>query len=574
MKITLGKKLFASFLAIVLIMVVSGWIGITAMGKINKANTEITGHWLMRVNMANQFNDLTQKLIATELKGVLESNPQQMQSYENETGKIIAQFNQQIEQYGKHLAGQEDTSNYNALKIAWNNYLPVHDKIIAFTKKADVYKGLGIDAAELSSLMQISGNLSADIQRYVDRIVELNKEGIQQAALQADNSYQDAKTGTLIAIVASLALTLTLAYFITSGISRPVRTVSQALRLVSEGDLTIREIKIKNKDEVGMLVTSLNQMVRDLRAIVNQVKDATMQVAASSEELTASAEQTAEAAQEIAMTTQKVALGSEQQLRSVGEAAQVVQQMSSGIRHIADNSREVSHLAENAANASTEGQAAVKAVVHQMGDINTTVSETETVIKRLGARSSEIGEVVHLITNIAKQTNLLALNAAIEAARAGEMGKGFAVVAHEVRKLAEQSAGSANQIRELLAGIQKETENAVHSMQKGTAKVADGLLKSHQADQAFQAITYAVSNTADKMREVSSAIQQIAAGSDQIVKVMDGVKQTTEEGASSSQQNAATSQEQLATMEEITSSAQSLSDLAEDLQLVLSRFKL
>ncbi|PLR96502.1 chemotaxis protein [Bacillus sp. T33-2] len=390
---------------------------------------------------------------------------------------------------------------------------------------------------------------------------------------EIDDEASSILTTTLIVISGSTIAAAVLVFFIIRSIMVPLRRLMAATVKINEGNLD-ENIDANGTDELGQLSRSFNVMVGSLRSILEQVNKSATTLTASSEELTANAEQSTHSAQQIAAATQQLSAGSDEQLNSINGAATAITQMSAGIQQIAANSEEVSSLTKRTLEISAEGASSVEDVIYHMGDIHKTVQSTSAAIENLGERSKEIVNIVSLITDISSQTNLLALNAAIEAARAGEHGKGFAVVADEVRKLAEQSAASAQQISELINAIQTETNDAVASMLLGTEKVADGVVKTQKFGQLFKTIDERVTEVSDKVQEVTASIAQMSEGSQQIVEAIDVVKLVAEEGASASRQNSATSEEQLSTIEDVSASAQSLSVLAEELQMTLAKFKL
>ncbi|WP_421616937.1 methyl-accepting chemotaxis protein [Brevibacillus sp. TJ4] len=452
----------------------------------------------------------------------------------------------------------------------------VKPQIVAIEVYYESMVTLGKDGhLELARLKVGEGKVLFDTYLEINSAIEQEVENMNQQALQ---NFENAALQSRIVIVAvsvvALIATLGMAYMFVKQISLPVQNVSKVLQSVANGDLSIEEVKVKNKDEIGVLVQSVNKMVKDLRGIMSQISDTSTQLAASSEELTASAEQSSKVSEQIASTTEQVASGAEEQLSSVRNSATTVNQMSVGIQQVAMSSDEVAKMAEQALEISKQGIGSVHDVIDQMREIQGTVQETSAMIYGLGERSKQIGNIVQLITDIANQTNLLALNAAIEAARAGESGRGFAVVADEVRKLAEQSSESAQQISDLIAHIQRETDQAIASMTEGTDKVANGVEKTEQVGSSFEVIDQAVTHVAEKISEVASSIEQIAEGSQHIVQSIEVISKVAQESASAAQENAAASEEQLATMEEIASSAQTLSVLAEDMQTLVSRFKL
>ena len=248
--------------------------------------------------------------------------------------------------------------------------------------------------------------------------------------------------------------------------------------------------------------------------------------------------------------------------------------MNDGIHQITENSEEMLQITEKTSVLTREGGEIIDLVVGQMNQINQSVTKASTSIISLRERSNEISQIIEIITGVAEQTNLLALNAAIEAARAGEHGKGFSVVAEEVRKLAEESKKSANQITVMINHIQKEANQSVQMMSEEKVSVEHGLKETENAHETFALISQAMNEVTDKVVEVSSSVQQLMAVSKQILESVDFAKRVAEKSVLSSQESAAATQEQFAAMEEVAASAQFLSKMAEDLQFIISKFKL
>ena len=357
-------------------------------------------------------------------------------------------------------------------------------------------------------------------------------------------------------------------------ISKPINKMNARLREIAEGegDLT-QTIELSTKDELGEMAYSFNKMISKLRELITQVGYNAEQVASASEQLTASSEETTRATEQIATTVQEVAMDTTKQVENMTETSRTVNSISSSVDKIACSSEVVVTTTVQASEKAVEGNKAVATVVTQMNNINNTVNELSEMVKRLGERSSQIGKIVEAITGIAQQTNLLALNAAIEAARAGEHGRGFAVVADEVRKLAEQSARSAQEITQLITAIQVDTNNTVITMEDTTTQVAEGISFVHDAGKSFEQIQQAVNEVTSQIQEVIAAVQEMSVGTNHLVQSVDLTAETLDLTTSGTQSMSAATEEQLAAMEEITASSSALSKMAEDLKELVGRFK-
>jgi methyl-accepting chemotaxis protein len=378
---------------------------------------------------------------------------------------------------------------------------------------------------------------------------------------------------SLITIITVLIITALLIAWVARRIAKPIQTVEAAANRIAAGNISQIELDIHSNDEIGRLGKSFEQMNRNLRSLIRDVQAATEQVSASSEELTASSEQSAQAANQIAASITNVAASADEQMEAADAASAVVEQMSASIQQIAASASQVAAQSAQAAEKAKDGDKAVAKAITQMDQIQETVTASAQVVSKLGERSKEIGQIIDTISGIAGQTNLLALNAAIEAARAGEQGRGFAVVAEEVRKLAEQSQDAAKKIAELIGEIQRDTDKAVVAMDDGTREAKTGTAVVTTAGFAFREIAALVTHVSGQVKDISSTLQQMAAGSQQIVGSVRKIDELGSKSAGEAQGVSEAAEEQLASMEEIAASSQALAKLAEDLQSAVNGFR-
>jgi methyl-accepting chemotaxis protein len=216
----------------------------------------------------------------------------------------------------------------------------------------------------------------------------------------------------------------------------------------------------------------------------------------------------------------------------------------------------------------------VAEVVKNMEEISAAAALTAKTIEVLSTRSQEISKSLGVITDIAAQTNLLALNAAIEAARAGEAGRGFAVVAEEIRKLAEGSRKSANEIGTLVDDVKKDTSSAAAAISTMEGRVLKGKNATFEASGAFKNIATSTGETLRSSQDILTATEVQKTSIGDVVKYVEEVVAIAEQTASGTQQVAGTAKQLSGSMQELTASSQQLNDIADDLQEGISAFKL
>ncbi|REE84404.1 methyl-accepting chemotaxis protein [Paenibacillus taihuensis] len=373
----------------------------------------------------------------------------------------------------------------------------------------------------------------------------------------------------------ALLLAAILGILLTRSIVKPLKVINRQLHGIAEGrgDLST-ELTIRSKGELADLATAFNKMLANLRTILTKAVSTANQVAGSSEQLSASAEQTTRATEHIVEATQFISVRADQEQEQLEEAIRAIKQMSEDISGVSTGNGEVAKLASSASDASKQGAISVNEMLHEMETIHHTVRETTEVMQLLERQSQQIGGITEMITEVANRTNLLALNASIEASRAGEHGRGFAVVALEIRKLAEQSKLSAQQITELIEDVRLRVSQAAAGMTTVSAQAASGLVRTKQANHMFQSIEASIEAVSTQVSDISQTTSELSESGRRVVGMAQSVAEASNQVAASCQNNSAATEEQLATMEEISSSTMELRRLAEDLNEMLQGFKL
>ncbi|WP_435626803.1 methyl-accepting chemotaxis protein [Candidatus Ferrigenium straubiae] len=324
----------------------------------------------------------------------------------------------------------------------------------------------------------------------------------------------------------------------------PLNEAVAAAGKIANGDLS-NLVSTRREDEIGALLNALGHMQESLRQMIGNI--------------TSNARHISELSDSLSTTSNDVASQSGQQSEAAASAAAAVEELTTSIEHMAENARDSFALAQEAGETAKRGAGIVSQASAEMSNIAESVNQSSQRILSLGEHSANISAIASVIKDIADQTNLLALNAAIEAARAGEQGRGFAVVADEVRKLAERTAKSTDEITAMIGAIQSETKHAVETMHQGQQRVDTGVAMAGEAGLAMGEISSGSERVVDAVNSISAALQQQSSSSGLIASNVEKI-------ATMSEQNA------LAIQDVAQASAQ-LRESANSLQAAVARFR-
>jgi PAS domain S-box-containing protein len=291
----------------------------------------------------------------------------------------------------------------------------------------------------------------------------------------------------------------------------------EVVNAASAGDLTRRGTE--GEDTLGRIARAINQMLDDFSSMLAQVKQMGLLVSSSTVQ--------------IHSATNQIAVGAQKQTDEAANISSSINEMAASMTQVSRNAGTTAEVAKLALNKATYGNQSAFDTSNAMLQIDEAVKLTAEKMWLLEERSSKISEVIDLIDEIASQTNLLALNATIEAAHAGEKGLGFSVVADEIRKLADRTARATKDVNTLITAIQRETAEALKTMENGTSRVKEGRLLAEQASQALKEIASAVKQSADLIEEISVASEEHARVTKDMAMVMQTVSNITYETSAS-----------------------------------------
>ena len=384
------------------------------------------------------------------------------------------------------------------------------------------------------------------------------------------------KLTLFIAVFVSIIIGLVFSLLFSRNLTKPIVQVTEHSYKLAQLDLSedMGENLTKRKDELGTLANSLQIVIENMRFFAFEIQESSHQVAAASQELSAIAEESTAAATHIAESSNQVAEGSNTQLEEILNIASSIQDISIQVENTAKATSVVENLSKDIDDNANLGNEKIDEVIVQMNNISNSTRNVKNSLKNINVNSNEINQILEIIQDVAEQTNLLALNAAIEAARAGEYGAGFAVVADEIRKLAEETQKSTEEIYLIIVNNNNLIEEANINMELGEKEVETGIIKVNETKESFDKIVRLIDKISNGIYEVAQAATEVNGHTNNLVNTSQSVENISKNIAAQIQNSSAASEEQMASMEEISSSTEALAKLAEELQILISDMKL
>lgn len=556
---SLRKKILFSFFIFILLIWIYSTGGVLQLKQLMKSTDEIVNS---KVEMVQLTNDLLQTVEVRSIvvHNYLLSGTEAYRDLFREYSQRAVDASEALKQYDDYTEIAEGVE----LGINWNK--TIEAEVISLYESGDAEGALD----KLNSLTETALELHTIYKSFADK----KNEEINTDGTEIIHQMQLLRTALTVAGYLITIIIMIITLYLSKDISKPINKVMNRIEAITKGELDHEPLELTAKDETKRLADSVNTMSDQMALIIGKIKTESNSIASDSNNLREASEQITSDISLTSEAIEQIADGADEQAVSTAQLRTLMQDFMSNVQSANDNSLKVQSHSQSVQEMTTKGQDLINETEEQIYKIDSIVKEVANRVEGLNNKTREITKLVEVITDIADQTNLLALNAAIEAARAGEQGKGFAVVADEVRKLADQVSQSVSNISTIVQTIQDETNHVTQSLIEGYKEVEKGSQQTNNASRSYREISSAVNEMVTNINSVSTNLQNIADSTTSIDLAIENIAAVSEQSAASSQQTSAAIQEVSSSMDSIADAAKNLSKTANELQHIVTGFKL
>ena len=508
--LNIGKRLALGFAVVLVFAALITAVSVVQLNALAKATQDMMQAPLAKERYISDWNRNINVAVIRTTAVAKSNDPSLLTFFAANAAEITKSTGELLKKIEPLISTPEEKTLFAKISEVRKAYLTSRDQVTKL--KADGQVEQANTVLEKDYLPAAEGYL-----KLVGEFLAIQRNELDASALEIADVQQTSRNLVIGLALIALALAVTCAWWLTVGITEPLKNSLEVATRIAQGDLSAN-IQVVGRDETAQLLQALSTMKNQLASIVNHVRQGAQGVSVASAE--------------IAQGNNNLSERTEQQASALEETAASMEELRTTVRQNADSARQANQLAQSASTVAVQGGEVVSQVVDTMKGINDS--------------SRKIADIIGVIDGIAFQTNILALNAAVEAARAGEQGRGFAVVASEVRSLAGRSADAAKEIKNLIT-------DSVNRVEQGSALV-------DKAGVTMAEVVSSIRRVNDIMGEISAASTEQSQGVAQISEAVTHMDQAT-------QQNAAL-------VEEMAAAASSLKSQAQDLVEVVSVFKL
>ena len=538
----LSSKMILSFCGVILIMLALSGVSMKNLSDINNTIEEVDKSWLPSVIAIQGMNQQLYAVRADLLTMMLHEQPEEIAYYKDRITLTLKGLRENGDKYKGLLATHgtiADARNrqlFEEIITSLNTISGIRGRIVDMVDKSNHGQALAIYDNEYRPLFR-------KLMALFDEIVILNVKGSSDASHNAFSIVETSRTTTILLALAGIVISVLLIFFLTRSVNRQLGKDPGELnilaRRVADGDYNVDDGKAKTGvfASLVVMVDALKQHIENARlesanaqeqskkamAAMEKAEAASAEARQKTQAMLQAAERLEGVAQVVSTASTQLSAQIEQSDRGTAEtsqrlteAATAMNEMNATVQEVARNAAQASTASAETRQKAQDGAAIVSRSLDSINHVHQSSLRLKEDMAQLGSHAQDISRIMGVISDIADQTNLLALNAAIEAARAGEAGRGFAVVADEVRKLAEKTMASTQDVGAVISAIQHSTATSMESVDKAVQEVDRAAEFANQSGTALEVIVSTVDATADQVNAIAAASEEQSAASEEI----------------------------------------------------------